>query len=314
MSDFSCINHPAQENLLILRKWQLDFCNNDQVAAGLISIFEYWHNIKYKKQLNKSIEQRKSTDLLQFHTEKGLINKLMSMTKTPACIRRALLFLQEKKIISIYKNPSKRYKFDRTRHFLFHPNTINKWLATDYQHNKKGSTKVIEKTHQAKLDHETSLDNHNKNITETQQEKIDSILKGLKDTSQQQSILNEYQQALLKNKVKNTTAYLTSLINRANKGIFYPTVDKAQEKKIPAKKPHKIHEIYPPWKARQKELLYLLGNISTRHRNFIYSVRAYANNETLFLRCPNIYTNEFIEENKNKISQFFQKKVKIYIA
>jgi hypothetical protein len=126
----SCINHPEQEMLLILREWQIDYCEGNHIAAALLSILEYWHNIKYRKQQQKPIEQRSDNDLLQFHTEKELISKMLTVTRTPANLRKAIKYLEQKNAISVHRNPNKRYYFDRTRHFLLHPEVINKWLET----------------------------------------------------------------------------------------------------------------------------------------------------------------------------------------
>jgi hypothetical protein len=42
----TCIHHPTKETLIIIKKWQLAFCDGDHCAAALLSFFEYWHNIK----------------------------------------------------------------------------------------------------------------------------------------------------------------------------------------------------------------------------------------------------------------------------
>ena len=95
MANYSCINHPEKDYLLILRTWQIEFCEGDKVAAGLLSIFEYWYNIKYSKYLQKAEENRKTKDLYQFHSEKDLIDKMLSITHTPANIRKGINFLKE---------------------------------------------------------------------------------------------------------------------------------------------------------------------------------------------------------------------------
>lgn len=51
MSRTSCISHPAHEPLIVIHRWQLEFCKDDkgkvnECAAALLSFFEYWHNIK----------------------------------------------------------------------------------------------------------------------------------------------------------------------------------------------------------------------------------------------------------------------------
>ena len=140
MANYSCINHPEKDYLIILRSWQIEFCEGDKVAAGLLSIFEYWYNIKYAKYLQKAEENRENKDLLQFHSETDLIDKMLSITHTPANIRKGINFLKEKQVITIHRNPSKRYAYDRTRHFLLHPEVINQWLTEQYIQSKKENT------------------------------------------------------------------------------------------------------------------------------------------------------------------------------
>ena len=66
----SCIRHPERENLIIVRKWQVVFCEGDTCAAALISFFEYWHNIKLEQYEKEENPAKRS--LLQWHTEEDL--------------------------------------------------------------------------------------------------------------------------------------------------------------------------------------------------------------------------------------------------
>jgi hypothetical protein len=43
-------------------------------------------------------------------------------------IREAVRFLAGKGFITVSDNPNPKYRFDRTKHFLFHPDTVNAWL------------------------------------------------------------------------------------------------------------------------------------------------------------------------------------------
>lgn len=116
------INHPECDPMIIIRKWQLDFCEGNKAAAALLSFFEYWHNIKLG-QLRKV----KSCGLYQFHTMDELEQGVLLYSRDT--INAGLKILVDKKAISIHKNPNPRYSFDRTRHFLFCPPVINAWLA-----------------------------------------------------------------------------------------------------------------------------------------------------------------------------------------
>ncbi|KKM96326.1 hypothetical protein LCGC14_1179210 [marine sediment metagenome] len=145
----SIINHPPNESLIIIRQWQLIFCDGNEVAAALMSFFEYWHNIKLdiKDQSEKANkvavthgdEPTYDTSLYQWHTEADLIAGIQRIAKTGKTLSKGLDLLESKGIITIHKNPNPHYKFDKTRHFLFHPGPINEWLKSEYRLSKSTS-------------------------------------------------------------------------------------------------------------------------------------------------------------------------------
>jgi|GEM_PF-7004657 len=134
----SCVAHPPKERLIILREWQVEACDGDRCAGLLLSFFEYWHNIK----LEQSRKARESNDvaekhgdertqdesLYQFHTEKQLEEGLLGLYKRTK-IKKSLEKLERLGYISIHNNPNPKYRFDRTRHFLFHSDAVNVFLA-----------------------------------------------------------------------------------------------------------------------------------------------------------------------------------------
>lgn len=138
----TCINHPAQEKLIVIRGWQLKFCNGNTCEAALLSFFEYWHNIKREqsrkaKQANNIAimhgdEEQATQDetLLQFHTENEIEKSIMIYGRTK--ISEAIKGLQQKNVIEVHKNPNPRYSFDKTKYFLFHPEVCNEWIKKQY--------------------------------------------------------------------------------------------------------------------------------------------------------------------------------------
>lgn len=361
MSTLSCINHPKEEPILVLHDWQTEFCDYDEVAVGLISIFEYWHNIKLKKQRGKPKKLRRITDLYQFHSEKSLIRKLLFITKTPACIRRSIAFLVKKGVITIHKNPSKNYAFDRTRHFLFHPDAVNNWLKKrendkeeineilidepsiesqnvpkmDTQQAKKSPATAINPTKPVisssekppiveKKTGEIVFDFALKNYSLTEQANIHKILANLTDSTLQQTVLDECNQALSTGKVKNVLAYLAALVERANKGKFCSTAQLAQQRSLaiqktplnsppPAlKQPHELFPSCPNWKEKQEEIKAMLK--LSDYMSFVLPIRAYQGENTLFLRCPNVYSSTFITKIKKQMETLFRQEIKIYTA
>ena len=139
MPKTSCIAEPTNQPLIILKQWQLDITGQDHCAAGLISFYQYWHEIKMdnlqqSKKYNQVKERHGETPdielgLLQFHTqedlEKGLLG-LFGITK----IKESNKKLEKLGFISIHKNPSDRYKFDNTNYFLFHPKNVQNAISS----------------------------------------------------------------------------------------------------------------------------------------------------------------------------------------
>lgn len=132
----SCIQHPKREPLIIIHGWQIEACDGDACAAALLSFFEYWHNYKLD-QRQKACEandiaelhgdaRTQDESLFQFHTEEQLEQGVLIYKRR--AIRESLTLLIKKGFISCQQNPNPRYKFDRTKYFLFHPEVVNEWL------------------------------------------------------------------------------------------------------------------------------------------------------------------------------------------
>ena len=143
----TCVRHPEDEPLIIIHKWQLEFCEGDRIAAALLSFFEYWHNIK----VDMSRKNRAANDtremhgdnrdqdetLWQFHTEEDIEQGVLIFKRR--AINDSLQILVTKGAIDIGRNPNQRYKFDRTRFFLFHPNVVNAFVDA-YRSSKNADT------------------------------------------------------------------------------------------------------------------------------------------------------------------------------
>ena len=136
----SCIAHPPDERLIIIRRWQIVACDGNACAAALLSYFEYWHNRKLDAaqqaaaanavaELHGDVGTQQTT-LWQWHTEADLERGIMIYKRRT--IREALALLAAKGFITIGRNPNPRYRFDRTRHFRFHPEAVNAWLRDHY--------------------------------------------------------------------------------------------------------------------------------------------------------------------------------------
>jgi hypothetical protein len=114
----------------VCRQWQVKFCDDNRCAPLLLAFFEYWHNIKLEQkeknaQANAVAEmhgddQKLDESCWQFHKEEELENGLLNFYKRQT-ISKAILLLVEKGALTIGSNPPDRYRFDKTRWFLFHP-------------------------------------------------------------------------------------------------------------------------------------------------------------------------------------------------
>ena len=142
----TCISHPASERLVIIRKWQVEFCDGNQCAAALLSFFEYWHSWK----LNSDRYNRKSNDIAELHGEpRSLaedVYQYHSLNEMSAgilnlygakAIGQAIKLLESKLCISIHANPNPRFHYDKTKYFKFYPDICNEWIKTSY---KSGSS------------------------------------------------------------------------------------------------------------------------------------------------------------------------------
>lgn len=139
MSRSSCIPHPEAERLVLIRKWQLEACGKDACAAALLNLFEYWHNIKLEQKFQSKgyneVAARHGENgtqietLLQWHKSEQLEASLLNIFNKRR-IQAAIELLEHLKFISVHRNPNPRYAFDKTRHFLFHPNEVLAWLKT----------------------------------------------------------------------------------------------------------------------------------------------------------------------------------------
>lgn len=130
----TCIEHPPNEPLIIIRAWQVELCEGDRCAAALLSFLEYWHNIRLDQSAKSGYQNRvaiqhgeqatQDTSLLQFHTEEQLEQGILGLYKRRT-IKTSLDWLVGQGYLSIHGNPNPRFNFDRTRYFLLNVDAIN---------------------------------------------------------------------------------------------------------------------------------------------------------------------------------------------
>jgi hypothetical protein len=137
----SCISWPQHKRIAIIREDQVEMCGGNTCAAALMSFFEYWHNIKVemapKNEFLNGIaaengeEGQHDASLYQFHSMDELTAGILGLYKRDA-IKAARKLLCELGVVTEHRNPTNRYKFDKTIYYLFHPETVHKWLSIRY--------------------------------------------------------------------------------------------------------------------------------------------------------------------------------------
>lgn len=134
----SCIPTIANEPLLLVRKWQVDFCEGNTCAASVLSFFVYWYDIKLESnKKNKAINSvanahgekgTQDVSFLQFHTVDDIESGILGFYKVSS-IRKAIQLLEKFNVVSVQKNPNPKYSFDNTNYFKLNIDTILSFLT-----------------------------------------------------------------------------------------------------------------------------------------------------------------------------------------
>jgi len=131
-----CIDHYKDDVFIVIRKSITDILDGDAVASALCSYFERWHNYKLdgldKDKHENSVAQLhgdeiKPLSLFQFHTVTEIEDCIQIAKKDT--IRNSLKKIIALGIVSIHDNPNPKFKFDKTKYYLFHPNKLQKLIS-----------------------------------------------------------------------------------------------------------------------------------------------------------------------------------------
>ncbi len=138
----SCISHPERERLVIIRKWQVEFCDGNHCAAAVMSFFEYWHNWKldsdeHNRKSNDISEmhgdpRQLSEDVVQFHSMQEISDGLLNLYGVKS-ISDSIKFLESKNALTVCRNPNPKHFYDNKKYFVFHPEICNAWLKNRYE-------------------------------------------------------------------------------------------------------------------------------------------------------------------------------------
>ena len=170
----SCIAHPPNNPLIMIRQWQIEFCDGDHCAAALLSVFEFFHNMRLgsaaRAEAMNDVAERyrdervQDESLLQFYSADELEAKLLGLYGRDR-IRAARQRLQNLGVIDEGTNPNPRYAFDRTIWFLFHPEVCNEWLES-YHHVRQIAGRVAKNPRPSAENRNPSAENRNSSLVQ----------------------------------------------------------------------------------------------------------------------------------------------------
>lgn len=113
----SCVAHPENEPLIIVRRWQVQACDGDFCAAELLSFFEQKHDILTLKTPLPFTEKQLEDGILNSYGRKA--------------IRRSLARLEKIGFIKVEKDP-----FRANCHlFTFCDSALNGWIKANFKRN-----------------------------------------------------------------------------------------------------------------------------------------------------------------------------------
>jgi len=154
MTKESCISHPQNNKVIILREAYINMCKEADdykradrfCAAMLLSQFEYWMNIKLENKNQAEFENKlakkeglkptQNEELWVWKTQKDLSNELFNIYSSKK-IGHSLKWLVEKKFLLRRKNP--KYKWDQTYQYMINIDKVQKIIdknRNDYNNPK----------------------------------------------------------------------------------------------------------------------------------------------------------------------------------
>lgn len=167
------IDHYKNDVFIVIRKSITDIFKGDVVASALCSYFEHWHNYKLegieKEKHENAVaklhgDEGKLLSLFQFHTVTEIEDAIQIAKKDK--IRNSLKTLIDNGIITIHDNPNPKYKFDKTKYYLFHQSKLQSLISAYASAENRTSdftgvlgyepNETIENTDVRKIAHDTS--------------------------------------------------------------------------------------------------------------------------------------------------------------
>lgn len=169
-----CLPIPANDRYIIRHKWQVDFCEGNTCAAELISYFASWHDIrlnqseksKYANNIAQTHGDQGGQDesLFQFHSQEELKIALHGAYSIET-IRKAIVLLGSKAVISRHCNPNPRYRFDKTTYYLFNSQVCIDYVDSLKIGNGRQPSQAREQENRPAITYDSTYDKDNNNTT-----------------------------------------------------------------------------------------------------------------------------------------------------
>lgn len=122
----SCIQHPPNAPLLVIRDEYLVLCEGDHCAAALLAVFEFWHNVKLANAeqakidveiaAKEGVEPKQSAELWIYKSQEELQDDMLGLFGETK-IAKATRWLISAGYLATRSNP--HYKWDHKAQYLF---------------------------------------------------------------------------------------------------------------------------------------------------------------------------------------------------
>jgi len=138
MAKSSCVNHPPEQMIAILRQDYLEICQSagkgrrPYCAAMLLNMFEHWQNVKlgaiedFERQPEDKTEKYQPTKWIYF-TESAMAQEQLLGMFGVSMVSECIDWLVEQEYILTRSNP--KYGYDRTKQFTLNINKIRNELS-----------------------------------------------------------------------------------------------------------------------------------------------------------------------------------------
>lgn len=124
----SCVWHPTNARLLMVREEFIRLCDGDHCAASLLAIFEYWHNVRLRQIEQEHVRHAydpnysPNVEIWVYKSVEDLAVDLLGLYGERK-VRDSLAFLVSRQYVQTRPNPKNTY--DRTKQYQLLPERVS---------------------------------------------------------------------------------------------------------------------------------------------------------------------------------------------